>query len=81
MESRYKEILNLEDNIMAVYKLKTAFYSIIGALSLGLILGGIDDQILNDIKNFGEKIGIAFQIQDVYIRNLFWYGKSYWLRY
>ena len=56
---------------MAVYKLKTAFYSIIGALSLGLILGGIDDQILNDIKNFGEKIGIAFQIQDVYIRNLF----------
>ena len=63
-ESRYKEILNLEDNIMTVYKLKTAFYSIIGPLSLGLILGGIDDQKLNDIKNFGEKVGIAFQIQD-----------------
>ena len=63
-ESRYKEILNLEDNITTVYKLKTAFYSIIGPLSLGLILGGIDDQKLNDIKNFGEKVGIAFQIQD-----------------
>jgi len=49
---------------MTVYKLKTAFYSIIGPLSLGLILGGIEDKKLEDIKNFGEKVGIAFQIQD-----------------
>ena len=55
---------NLEDNIMIVYKLKTAFYSIIGPLCLGLILGGIEDNKLEDIKNFGEKVGIAFQIQD-----------------
>ena len=63
-ESKYKENLNLDDNIMTVYKLKTAFYSIIGPLSLGLILGGIEDKKLEDIKNFGEKVGIAFQIQD-----------------
>ena len=49
---------------MLVYKLKTAFYTIIGPLSLGLILGGIDDEKLEDVKNFGEKIGVAFQIQD-----------------
>ena len=63
-ESKYKENKNLENDIMTVYKLKTAFYSIIGPLSLGLILGGIDDKKLEDIKIFGEKVGIAFQIQD-----------------
>ena len=64
-EGKYmKEIKNLEENIMLVYKLKTAFYTIIGPLSLGLILGGIDDEKLEDVKNFGEKIGVAFQIQD-----------------
>jgi geranylgeranyl diphosphate synthase type I len=49
---------------MLVYKLKTALYTIIGPLSLGLILGGIDDEKLEDIKNVGDKIGVAFQIQD-----------------
>jgi geranylgeranyl diphosphate synthase type I len=64
-EGKYiKENKNLEENIMLVYKLKTAFYTIIGPLSLGLILGGIDDEKLEDIKNLGEKIGVAFQIQD-----------------
>ena len=64
-EGKYmKEIKNLEENIMLVYKLKTAFYTIIGPLSLGLILGGIDDEKLEDVKIFGEKIGVAFQIQD-----------------
>ena len=55
---------NIEDNIMLVYKLKTAYYTIIGPLSLGLILGEVDEEKLNDIQKFGEKLGIAFQIQD-----------------
>jgi geranylgeranyl diphosphate synthase type I len=64
-EGKYiKENKNIEENIMLVYKLKTAFYTIIGPLSLGLILGGIDDEKLVDVKIFGEKIGVAFQIQD-----------------
>ena len=63
-ESKYKENEDLENKIMTVYKLKTAFYSIIGPLNLGLILGGIDDKKLEEIKDFGEKVGIAFQIQD-----------------
>lgn len=64
-EGKYlKDNKNLEENIMLVYKLKTAFYTIIGPLCLGLILGGIDDEKLEDVNKFGEKIGIAFQIQD-----------------
>ena len=54
----------IEDNIMLVYKYKTAFYTIIGPLNLGLILGGIDSKKQKDVDSFGEKIGIAFQIQD-----------------
>ena len=63
-EGKYKEIKNLDENIMLIYKLKTAFYTIIGPLNLGFILGGIEDEKLEEIKNFGEKVGIAFQIQD-----------------
>ena len=63
-EGKYKDIKNLDDNIMLIYKLKTSFYTIIGPLCLGLILGGIEDNKLEDIKIFGEKVGIAFQIQD-----------------
>ena len=63
-EGKYKNIDNLEDNIMLVYKLKTSFYTIIGPLTLGLLLGGIDDEKLDEIKSLGEKVGIAFQIQD-----------------
>ena len=64
-DGRYKlSDTDIEDNIMKVYKLKTAYYTIIGPLSLGLILGGIKDKRLEIIKELGEKIGVAFQIQD-----------------
>ena len=63
-EGKYKEIKDLEEKIMLVYKLKTAFYTIIGPLSLGLILAGIEDDKLEEIRKFGEKVGIGFQIQD-----------------
>lgn len=55
---------NLEKNIIDTYKLKTAYYTIIGPLCLGMILGGISSERIDDITKFGEKIGIAFQIQD-----------------
>lgn len=64
-DGRYKiKETNLYDNIMTIYRLKTAYYTIIGPLSLGLILGGIKDDDLKSILEFGEKVGIAFQIQD-----------------
>ena len=55
---------SIEDNIMEIYRLKTAHYTIIGPMSAGLILAGADDSKLKDIASFGEKVGIAFQIQD-----------------
>lgn len=55
---------NLEDIILNVYRLKTAYYTIIGPLCLGMILSGSSKDKIDDITKFGEKIGIAYQIQD-----------------
>lgn len=65
-DGKYKiDETNLFENIMLIYKYKTAYYTIIGPLTLGLILGNVNDEKkLKDIEKFGEKIGIAFQIQD-----------------
>lgn len=54
----------LEENIIHIYKLKTAYYTIIGPLCLGMILAGTSNEKISDITNFGEKVGIAYQIQD-----------------
>lgn len=65
-ESKYNIIdkKELEKDIMEIYRLKTAHYTIIGPLSTGMILAGADEEKLNEIEQLGEKIGIAFQIQD-----------------
>lgn len=63
-EQNNLEISNLEDNVMEIYKLKTAYYTIIGPLSLGLILGNASEEQLSDIEKFGYYTGIAFQMQD-----------------
>ena len=55
---------DIEDNIMEIYRLKTSHYTIIGPLSVGILLAGGDEKKLKDIEKFGEKVGIAFQIQD-----------------
>ena len=54
----------LEENIMNIYRLKTSYYTIIGPMVCGLLLAGGNEKQIKDIENFGEKIGIAFQIQD-----------------
>jgi len=65
-ESKKDSILieDLENNIYNVYLLKTALYTIVGPLSLGLLLAGSDQRKIEEITEFGKKIGIAFQIQD-----------------
>ena len=63
-DGRYKDNIDLYNNIINIYKLKTAYYTIIGPLTLGLVLGGVKKDKLKEIEDFGEKIGIAFQIQD-----------------
>lgn len=55
--------ISLQD-INAVNKLKTAYYTIASPLMLGAVLGGADDFVLEMIKKYGLNIGIAFQIKD-----------------
>lgn len=55
---------NIEDNIMEIYRLKTAHYTIIGPMSVGILLAGGDNKNTKDIEDFGTKVGMAFQIQD-----------------
>jgi len=53
-----------EVDALTIFRLKTARYTIVGPLQLGAILAGASEQLLEDITNFGDKLGIAFQIQD-----------------
>ena len=52
------------DSVREVYRLKTAKYSIVGPLHLGLIYGGADEETLKKVDAFAESLGIAFQIKD-----------------
>ena len=63
-EKFYKTDSKLENKIIEVYKLKTAWYSVVGPYCLGLTLA---NQNKNEIKKMEElllNIGIAFQIKD-----------------
>lgn len=53
-----------EEDALVVSRLKTAYYTFVGPLTLGAILGGADEHVLAKIKEFGEDTGIAFQLQD-----------------
>ena len=53
-----------EKDVVMVARFKTAYYTFVGPLTLGAVLGGADDRVLDAIRKYGEHIGIAFQIQD-----------------
>lgn len=53
-----------EEDIIEMYRLKTAWYTVIGPLILGGILADADDKVLQCYKRVGEYMGIAFQIKD-----------------
>lgn len=55
---------NLEETIYQVYRLKTAYYTIVGPLSLGLLLGGLSEEKIKEVEEFGMNLGVAFQLQD-----------------
>lgn len=58
------QIMDIQkENPMLVAKLKTAQYTIVGPLCLGAILAHAD-QMLGVLREFGENLGIAFQIKD-----------------
>lgn len=55
---------NLEDKIMEIYRLKTAWYSVIGPYCLGMILGGASSSLVKEMEDILLDAGVAFQIKD-----------------
>lgn len=50
--------------MLTTFRLKTAHYSLVGPLQLGEAFGGANEELLKKTEEFGENLGIAFQIQD-----------------
>ncbi|MBR3362627.1 MAG: polyprenyl synthetase family protein [Bacilli bacterium] len=63
-EEFYQNTNNLEEKIMEIYKLKTAWYSVIGPFCLGMILGKAKEEDIKEMEKLLLNIGIAFQIKD-----------------
>jgi geranylgeranyl diphosphate synthase, type I len=59
-----KNLPRKEKDALTIFHLKTARYTITGPLLLGAILGEGKPELLEKIKEFGDNLGIAFQIQD-----------------
>ena len=55
---------DLESHVMEIYKLKTAWYSVVGPYCLGAILGGLEEENVNKLEDALLNLGIAFQIKD-----------------
>ena len=53
-----------EDSIMEIYRLKTAWYSIIGPFALGMVLSDVEDEKVCEMEDVLYNLGIAFQIKD-----------------
>jgi geranylgeranyl diphosphate synthase type II len=63
--AREKDItkFTLEDYWQSIHA-KAAYYSVYGPMQLGAIAAGKSDDEVNAIKEYGEKIGRAFQVKD-----------------
>ncbi len=60
-----EEVLKiLERSISDIYHLKTACYSVIGPLHLGMLLGGASEEEMAKMDRFGDEIGVAYQMMD-----------------
>ncbi len=53
-----------EQDILNICYYKTAWYTVIGPLTLGCLLAGASENTLSAINEFGKNIGIAFQLKD-----------------
>lgn len=50
--------------VIEIYRLKTAWYTVVGPLCAGALLAGCGDENLHRLEAFCENLGIAFQIKD-----------------
>lgn len=65
MDTAFGQMLELEKaNPLLVAKFKTARYTIAGPLQIGAVLAGANQKLIRVLGEFGESLGIAFQIQD-----------------
>ena len=53
-----------EKDILSMYRLKTAQYTVSGPLVLGAVLASATDVEIADLSAFGDAVGISFQIRD-----------------
>lgn len=63
-EQYYSKNKCLEKDILEIYNLKTSWYTIVGPCSLGMILGGNSERVIESITKALSPLGIAFQIKD-----------------
>lgn len=49
---------------LLIMQLKTAKYTVAGPLQLGAMLGGAKEELIRELGEFGESLGVAFQIKD-----------------
>ena len=53
-----------EEKVLAVHKAKTSIYTFQNPLIIGGILVGLPDKVLTKLKDYSDKGGVAFQLQD-----------------
>lgn len=56
--------VTLEECILDIYHLKTACYTVIGPLCLGLLLGGASEELIAQMRDVADDLGLIFQMQD-----------------
>jgi geranylgeranyl diphosphate synthase type I len=70
--------------VLAIYKKKTAFYTLVAPLQIGALLAGANQKFLNKIEKFALPLGIAFQIrddlQDGDIEKIFGFNKENYIK-
>lgn len=55
------------NKIILIRKLKTAYYTLVMPLMIGISLASKDKKRLQAVENFGFPVGIAFQLRDDYL--------------
>ncbi len=66
LELSKKEIYSQKE-VLEMYELKTAYYTIIGPLLLGATLANASQNQIESLKQIGLNLGIMFQIKDDYL--------------
>lgn len=65
MDTGFGQMLDvMGEHSFTVMKLKTACYTVSGPLQVGALLGGANEKKIRILGDFGEDLGIAFQIRD-----------------